>query len=157
MGILASIFTGPIISAIAGSLFDKLAGAWESYMKKEINKEQMHAKIQEALTASFAEVEKALLDSMAKTYASFMQTMAQSPVMQRAWSIVLYSQLFVLFWHQMVIPALATMGIKYASSGATVDWSYALIALCLGAPQIVSRIGPAASWATDSLKRLGGK
>lgn len=157
MSIIASIFTGPIISAIAGSLFDKLGSAWEAYMKKQITKEEMHAKIQVALMDSFADVEKSLMESMAKTYASFMETMAQSPLMQRAWSIVLYSQLFVLFWHQMVIPLLATLGIKYASSGATVDWAYALIALCLGAPQIMSRIGPAASWAADSLKRISGK
>lgn len=154
---LTALFTGPIISAITGSLFGKMEQAWEAYVKKEISKDQLMAQMQAALVATFKEVEVAFYDSLTKTYASFMQTMAQSVIMQRAWSVVLYSQLFVLLWHQLAIPALATYGVQYKSSGATVDWAYALIALCLGAPAITSKIGPGVSAMTDGLKRLVGK
>lgn len=157
MSIIASIFTGPILSALTGGLFDKLEKGWELYVNKQITKDQLLAEIQRALIDGLREVEAALLDSMAKTYGSFMQAMVQSPAMQRAWSVVLYSQVFVLLWHQLAIPAIATWGIDYKSSGTTVDWAYALVALCLGVPQIAARVGPVASWATDSLKRLISK
>jgi hypothetical protein len=157
MGILTSLFTGPIISAIADGLFGKLEAGWEAYVKKEISKDQLLAQMQAALLATFKDVEIAFYDSLTKTYTAFIQAASANPVMARAWSVVLYSQLFVLIWHQLAIPALATYGIPYKSSGATVDWAYALVALCLGAPAIASRVGPAAGMLTDGLKKLVGK
>lgn len=157
MSILATIFAPAIIKTIADSLIGKVSDAFVAYQNKQITQAELSARVQQALMDSFVEVEKALLDSIAKSYGSFLQMVAASPMMQRAVTIVLYSQLFVLLWHQLAIPALATWGIAYKSSGATVDWAYALIALCLGVPQLTTRIGPAASWATDSLKKLVSK
>lgn len=157
MSILAGLFTGPVLTALVNSLLGPLENIYKTYIGGQISKEQLAEKLQEALLAAFADVEKAFLDSITKTYTTFITTAAQNPVMARAWAVVLYSQLFVLLWHQLIIPALATAGIAYKSSGATVDWAYALVALCLGAPALAARVGPAASWAADSLKKVLAK
>lgn len=157
MGFFASLLSGPIIKALIDGLMGPLEAIYKDYIAGKITKEQLAEQLQAAILAAFVSVETAYLDSITKTYTTFIQAASQNPVMTRAWSVVLYSQLFVLVWHQMAIPALATMGVAYKSSGATVDWAYALVALCLGAPAIASRVGAGASWATDNLKRLVGK
>lgn len=157
MGIFATLLSGPVLSALVNGLLGPLENIFTQYINKQITKEQLAEKLQEAILATFADVEKSFYDSLTKTYTAFLQTMATNTVVARAWSIVLYSQLFVLIWHQLVIPGLATYGIQYKSSGATVDWAYALVALCVGAPAISARVGPAASWAADNIKKLVSK
>lgn len=151
---LASLLSGPILTALVGKLIAPLENMFTAYLNKQISKEQLAEKLQEALIAGVKDVEAAFLDSITQTYTAFISAAAKNEVMTRAWSIVLYSQLFVLVWHQMVIPALATYGIAYKSSGATVDWAYALVALCLGAPALASRVGPAANWTADALRKV---
>ncbi len=159
MSILATIFAPAIIKTIADSLIGKVSDAFVAYQNKQINQAELSARVQQALMESFVEVEKALLDSIAKTYGSFMQMLAASPAMQRAVMVVLFSQLFVLIWHQLGIPFIVFLGLakSYPSSGATVDWAYALIGLCLGVPQIATRVGSVGSWATDTLRKLNSK
>lgn len=150
---LASIFTGPILKSLVGALLGPLEAMYREYINGQISKEQLAEKLQEAILASLVQIEGALYDSITKTYASFMQAAVQSKTMQRVWACVALSQLVVLLWHQVGIPALIYWrGGSYPSSGTTVDWAYALLALCLGAPALTSRIGPAATWAVDSLK-----
>ncbi len=155
MGLLASLFTGPVLTSLINGLMGPLESIFHDYIQGKISKEQLQEKLQEAILAAFAQVETQFFDSLTKTYTSFIQAATTNPIMTRAWSVVLYSQLFVLVWHQFVIPAIVALGIlkNYPSSGTTVEWSYALIALCLGAPAIASRIGPAAGWAA-SIKGL---
>lgn len=156
-GILAKLITGPVLTALAGALLGPIESIYKQYVAGQISKEQLAEKLQEALVDAFKDVDKTFLDSITSTYNTFITTAAQNPIMTRAWSIVLYSQLFVLLWHQLAIPALATLGVQYKSSGTTVDWAYALVGLCIGAPALVSRIGPAANWAGDAIKKLVGK
>lgn len=151
---LTTLFSGPIISALIKGLMGPLESIYKDYIGGQISKEQLAEKLQEAILSTLAQIEVQFMDSITKTYTAFIQAAAQNPVMARAWSVVLYSQLFVLMWHQLIIPALATLGVDYKSSGATVDWAYALVALCLGAPAIASRVGPAAGWVTDNIARI---
>jgi hypothetical protein len=161
--LMGSFFASLLGSAGLKALVDAFAGPVEAifhdYVQGKISKDQLQEKLQEAILAAFSQVEAAYLDSITKTYTAFIQAAAQNPVMVKAWSVVLYSQLFVLFWHQFCIPAIVALGFidKYPTSGATVNWAYALVALCLGAPAIASRIGPAAGWASDNIKRLVGR
>lgn len=159
MGFLASLFGKEALSALVGSLLSPLELMFRDYINGKISKEQLAEQIQAAMLAAFAQVEASFLDSMTKTYVAFVGAAAQNPVMTRAWSVVLYSQLSILLWHQFVIPFLVTFGFvpKYASSGATVDWAYALVALCLGAPAVMEKVGIGTAWAADNLKRLVGK
>lgn len=148
-----------VAKLLSGVLAGPLESIFHDYFNAKISKEQLAEKLQEAVLAALIQSETALYESITKTYASFMTTAAQSPLMQRAWAVVLYSQLFVLLWHQVVIPFLVTFGYvkSYATSGATVNWAYALVALCLGAPAIASRIGPAATWTADSIRKALGR
>lgn len=161
---LSSLLTGPILSAITGGLFDRLEKAWEAYVNKQISKDQLMAAIQQAVMATFRDVEVAYYQEISKTYASFMQVLGTSPAMQTAWKIAVLSQLFVLIWHQLCIPwiviavrAAGYTGWSYPSSGSTIDYAYFLLMALIGAPAIAARSGPGAGGFVDGLKRLVGK
>lgn len=156
MGMLASIFAGPLIKTFIDALIGPGLKAFEAYQNKQITLEQLHEKLQEAALAAFASVEQAFYQSLTQTYTAFIAAAAQNKTLSRMIALVCYSQLAVLIWHQFAIPFIVFMSWAkaYPSSGATVDWAYALVALCLGAPAIASRVGPAASWASDNISRI---
>ena len=91
----------------------------------------------------FAEVEKAWAEAATKQYAEFQQTLRSSPVVQRAFVAVIVTQLIVLLWYQIGVPALVYLaGQPWPSAGATVEWAYLLLALCLGGGAYVFREPP---------------
>lgn len=154
---------GSILSVIAGPLIDKLISPFtdlfKAYMNKQISIEELREKMVVALLASFADVEKTHAQELSKTYESFQVTLRQSPLVRIAWACTLFSQLAVLLWHQVGIPALCYyQGVKscYPSSGSTVEWSYALIGFLLGAGVMVLRAGPGAP-NVSLWKQLTGK
>jgi hypothetical protein len=153
-----------VFSTIGGEFVDRLlgrlTGVFDAYLKKEITGEQLRAQVLEAVLATIREIEIAQADALAKTYAAFMQALAQSKLMQRVWACAVISQLVVLIWHQLGIPALAAIvhlwspGWSYPSSGATADWAYLLVAGLLGMGPVVLRAGPAAGNLVERLKGL---
>jgi hypothetical protein len=155
---LAALFTGPILSAVCNSIFGNLTQAFNAYLNKQITEAELKEKMQEALLSAFAEVEKAYAESLTQTYQAFMQAAAKSRLMQFVWGLVAISQLFVLLFHQMAIPFITFMwSIRYPSSGATVDWAYALVMFCLGGGAISMRMGPGNSSISSQLKTMVGK
>lgn len=137
-----SMFGGQIV----GTILDKVEGAFKAYINKEITREQLAAEIQKAMLETFAEVEKAHADALAKTYQSFMGAVVKSRLMQVVWASVTLSQLLVLLWHQVGIPAYVHFtGLDYPSSGSTVEWAYALVGAAIGLGPLVLRTGPGAS------------
>jgi hypothetical protein len=152
-----------IFSAVGGQIVDsllgKITGLFESYFKKEISIEELRTRLSQSLLETFAEVEKAQADALAKTYASFMDALQKSKLMQCVWASVVLSQLFVLFWYQWIVPALVTWKFvtHYASAGATVEWAYLLLAACLGMGPVVLRSGPAAGNLAGTLKSMVGR
>lgn len=152
---LAAIFNA-LGGAFVTKLIDNATGLFDKYLQKQITKDQLQAQLLTVLVTTAGEIEKAHADSIAKTYATFMQAATQSPPMMRAWSIVVYSQLAVLLWHQIGIPAVVFLGYKYPSSGTTVDWAYALLAGMLGLGAVALRTGPA-KFDMDKLKAMIGK
>jgi hypothetical protein len=159
MGALSTIL-GWLAPNLVETLLAPLTTIFTAYVKKEITEAELKEKLTEALLSAFKEVEVAHADALAKTYASFMSAMAQNVMMQRIWSAVVLSQLGVLLWHQLGIPAIVALGIidRYPSSGSTVEWAYALIAACLGFGPMLLRAGPGASASVvTSLKGLIGK
>lgn len=152
-----------IVSALGGKIIDSLlgriTGLFESYFKKQISMEELKVSLQKAMIETFQEVEKSHAELVAKTFESFQVTLRQVPIVQRAWAWVLYTQLAVLVWHQAGIPAFTLLtGLKYPSSGSTVEWSYALIAFMFGAGAMLLRTGPGAGTGiVDKLKSLVGR
>ncbi|MGY3607687.1 MULTISPECIES: hypothetical protein [unclassified Bradyrhizobium] len=148
---IASALGGQIIDSLLG----KITGVFQAYFNKQITQAQLRAQLLTALVETFGEIEKAHADVLAKTYASFMDAAKTSPLLQRVWAIATLSQLFVLVWHQFVIPFIVFMGLtaRYPSSGTTVEWAYLLVGALLGLGPLVLRNGPGAL-SPDKLKAL---
>lgn len=159
MGFLASIFAGPLIKTLVEGLSAPVVDIVKAHIAGQITKEQLNEKLAEAILAAFASVEQAFLASLTQTYTAFITATKDNKTLARMIAVTLYAELAVLIWHQVGIPFVIFIGLTkaYPSSGATVDWAYALIALCLGAPAIASRVGPAAGWAASSLRKITGK
>ncbi|MFL9829068.1 hypothetical protein, partial [Rhodoplanes sp. SY1] len=113
----------------------------------------------QALLATFRAVEVEAYQTLAKTYATMMDAATKSPLVRAVWAAVTLSQLAVLLWHQVGIPALVYVtGERYPSSGTTVDWAYALVFGCLGLGPMVMRSGPTGPGGlADTLKRAIGR
>lgn len=158
---LAGALGGGIVKSLVGGIIDRAGGAFEAHMKREITREELAAKVQQALFATFADVEKAHSDALAKTYESFQATVRASPEIALMFKVVIYSQTFVLVWHQWFIPFylhfIAADGTRYPSSGTTAEWAYLLIGGLCGAAPMLLRTGPGAGSLTERLKRLIGQ
>lgn len=159
---LASIF-----SAIGGTIIDKIMGnatkLFEAYFNKQISLEELKVRLQQTLIGAVRDVEVSHAEALAKTYASFMGAVEKSLLMQCVWAAVTISQLLVLLWHQVGIPAFVMLmrqtvpNWTYPGSGSTVEWAYLLLGACIGAGPLVLRGGPGAGNLTDRLKSLVGK
>jgi hypothetical protein len=141
-------------------LIDRGAGLFESYMKKQISMEELKTQLLQVVLGSIVEIEKAQTESLTSTYNTFIKAVSQNAVMVKVWAATALSQLFVLVWHQLLIPWITILvhvwvpAWKYPSSGTTVDWAYALLALCLGGGAVALRMGPGSTSVTDQLKGL---
>jgi hypothetical protein len=149
-----------IAAALGGKLFESFfgnaRGALKDYQDRKISEAELATRLKEAFLSSFTQVETAHADLTARTFEAFQATLRQSPMMQKAWCWVVYSQLAVLLWHQVGIPAFVKVfGGSYPSSGSTVEWSYALIGFMFGAGAMLLRAGPGTSGGLiDSLKKV---
>ncbi|HEY7245172.1 MAG TPA: hypothetical protein VH678_14975 [Xanthobacteraceae bacterium] len=108
---------------IVDSLLGRIQSIFQAYFNKQISAEQLREQMVAALLASFAEVEKAYADALSKTFAAFMGAMQASRLVRVVWASVVVSELLVLLWHQVGIPAIVALGwiSKYPSSGTTVE------------------------------------
>lgn len=142
MGFL-TMLGGPIISAITGSMFGSVEKIMQGYFNKQISQAEAMAKVQEALVAAFKDVEVAYAQSISNTYASFMGAVKESKVLQYGWLTVVVSQVFVLFVHQIIIPAMAVYDLLPHAwrSGTTIEYAYLLLSVCMGAGAIALKSG----------------
>ncbi len=141
-------------------LIDKGAGIWESYLKKEISKEEMREKMVEVVTGSAKEIDVTHANVLQQTWATFWTAADQdkSNLMKRMWAIALGSQIFVLFWSQFFVPLLYAYGLlPNWKAGTSADWAYLLVGALLGMGPMVLRSGPGAGSITERLKALIGK
>lgn len=136
---LALIFSKIGMSLISGVL-DKFVAAFTAYENKQISIEQLKDQLYASMLDAIKDVEIAQADALTKTYASFMDTMKTSALMQRVWACAAISQLVVLVYHQLGIPAIV-MFVRYysenahwnyPSSGTTVEWAYVLLGSLMG-------------------------
>src|SRR4051812_37153744 len=110
-----------IVTAIAPLLIGKLADAFTAYEKKQISLAELNAKVAQALMECFSEVMKSETDALAKTFASFSQMMINSRLVRIVWAVIVLSQLGVLLWQQIGVPALVySFGGSWPSAGVTI-------------------------------------
>jgi hypothetical protein len=125
---------------VIGKLTDSITDVAKAYFTKEISEAEFRSRVAIATQDAFREVEKAWAEAATKQFESFQQTVRQSPVVARAFAAVIVTQLFVLLWYQWGASAfLLFTGTPWPSAGATVDWAYAILALCLGGGAFVFR------------------
>jgi hypothetical protein len=145
-----------IIMALVPILTGSLADAFKAYEQKQITLAELNAKVQEALISAFSEVQKSQSVALAATFASFMDAAKNSKLMRIVWAIVTLSQLAVLLWHQVGIPALVyDTGHGYPGSGTTVEWAYLLVAACLGFGPVLLNRGPGKVDLSDLKTKIG--
>jgi hypothetical protein len=154
---LSSIFSA-IGMQIVDAFLGKALEAFKSYNEKTISIEELRTKVSIAMMESFKQVEVTHAEVLAKTYASFMQALVQSRILQWVWAAVVLSQLFVLVWSQFFVPLLYAYGyLPNWKAGTTGDWAYLLIGACIGLGPMVLRAGPAGGSIMDQLKSIVGK
>lgn len=155
---LTAIFSQFGMSIINGVL-DKFLDAFKAYENKQISMEELRTRLYEAVLESVKAIELAQADALAKTYQAFIGALAQNQFMQKVWGFAIISQLLVLLWHQLGIPAIVALGLiaRYPSSGTTVEWAYLLVGALMGLGPMVLRAGPGAGSLTDRLKAMVGK
>ncbi len=154
---LASIFATIGMPLINGIL-DKALAAFTAYENKQISVEQLKDQLYAAMLDTIKAVEVAHADALAKTYASFMDVMKTSVLMQRTWAAVVLSQLFVLVWSQFAVPLLFAFGMLPSwKAGTSAEWAYLLVGACLGMGPMVLRSGPGAGNLAERLRGLLGK
>ncbi|CUT12554.1 hypothetical protein BF49_7142 [Bradyrhizobium sp.] len=132
-----------LVTAIAPLLIGKLADAFTAYEKKQITLAELNAEVQQALMECFSEVMKSQSDALAKTFATFGDIMKNSRLVRVVWAAVVLSQLFVLVFQQIGVPAIVYFGGgHWPSAGATIDWAYLLIVGLCGLGPVVLNAGP---------------
>jgi hypothetical protein len=152
-----------IFSSLGGAIIDKFFGnalkAFEMYNNKQISMEELRTQLLIHLGDAFKAVEVSHSETLAKTYASFMDAMSKSKVIQYGWATALYSQLFVLFWSQWVVPMLFAYGLLGVGwkAGTSAEWAYLIVVGLLGMAPVVLRAGPGAGNITDRLKAMVAK
>lgn len=145
-----------IIMALVPILTGSLADAFKAYEEKQITMAELNAKVQEALISAFAEVQKSQSAALAQTFSAFMDGAKNSALMRVVWATVVLSELAVLLWHQVGIPALVYInGGSYPGSGTTTEWAYLLLAACLGMGPVVLNRGPGKVDMTDLKTKIG--
>lgn len=154
---LAAIFSQVGMSIINGML-DKALDAFKAYENKQISMEQLKDQLYASMLETIKAVEVAQAEALAKTYASFMDAMKQSLLMQRVWATVVLSQLFVLVWSQFFVPLLFAFALLPSwKAGTTGEWAYLLIGACLGMGPMILRAGPGAGSLPERLRAIIGK
>ena len=150
-----------ILSSVGGVFFDKLfgnlRGAFESYLNKEISIEELRSRMVIEAVKAAKESEVSHSETLAKTYATFMDALKVTPILQRMWAWTVGTQLFVIVWAQFFVPLLFAYSLlPNWQAGTTAEWAYFLLGGCLGFGPIILRNGPGAT-SPDKMKALIGK
>lgn len=152
---LSAIFS-QIGMGLISSILDKFLDAFKAYENKQISVEQLKDQLYGIMVSAIKDIEVAQADALAKTYASFMGALVQSPILQRTWAFVTISQAVMILWFQVGIPFIVATGMvtKWPSSGSTADWAYLVVVACLGMGPVVLRSGPGAGSLAEKLKAI---
>ena len=127
-----------LLSWLTGGFVDRLVGLGEAYFQKQISEAQFKAEVEKAAAEAATKTESAWADAAAKIAGSTQDALKSSPILQRAWSAVLFLQVAVLVWYQIGAPAFAVItGTPWPSPGVVLEWAYLLIGAQLGAGPLV--------------------
>lgn len=146
-----------IISSLGGvfinKFFDGALQAFTAYQNKQISVEELKDKLYGLMVNAARDIEVSHAETLAKTYASFMEALKVTPILQRMWAWTVGTQLFILCWSQFFVPLLfAYQILPNWKAGTTGEWAYLLLGACLGMGPLVLRNGPGTGTIADKLK-----
>ncbi len=146
-----------VVAAVIPLLLKTALDAFDRHERKESSREQFEAELKAAMLSALKEVEIAWVEASTKQFSAFMAAAEKSRIFQIGWVVTLVTQLAVLLWHQVGIPAWAYFhpGQSWPSSGTTVEWAYLLVGGCVGLGPLVFRSGNGK--ATELIGRLTGR
>lgn len=135
---MLDLIIGAAIKIATSGLADKLLELYKLRQDGVISEAEFKSKVEVAKQEANAQVQKAWAEASSKIMESVQQTVRTSPVIQKAYAIVMFMQLFVLVWYQVCVSAfkLAT-GIEWPAPGASIEWAYLLIAAMIGVGPLV--------------------
>jgi hypothetical protein len=134
------MFLNFIIKLLSGGLLDKVIDVYELHRKGQITKAEFDAKVKIAGKDAEVEIEKAWAKTAAEVTESVQATVRSSKIIQKAYAIVLFLQLFVLVWYQLGVSAFTIVtGAVWPAPMASIEWAYLLIAAMIGAGPLVYR------------------
>lgn len=133
---------GTILGWLTGGFADKLVGLGQAYFNKQISQAQYEAEVKKAASEAAAKVEASWADAAKGISASTNDMLRATPIMQRAFAIVLFLQVFVLVWYQLGAPAYAIItGTAWPDPGVTLEYAYLLIGGMVGLGPFVFKRG----------------
>ena len=125
---------------ISGGLTSQILEAWKLYREGKVSEAEFESRVKISGKEAEAKIEAAWAEASSKITESVQSTVRASPVIQRAYAIVLFLQLFVLVWYQLGVPAYQVItGVPWPAPGASIEWAYLLIAAMIGAGPLVMR------------------
>lgn len=134
------MIAGIIAKILTGGLLDKITGLAESYVKGQVTKAEFEARVKIEAGKAGAEIEQAWLKAASEQYESFQKSVRSSVILQRAYAVVMISQLAVLVFYQIGASAFKLVtGTDWPVPQATIEWAYLLLGITLGGGLIVSR------------------
>ena len=129
-----------IAKILTGGLTGQILEAWKLYREGKVSEAEFESRVAIASKEAEAKVEEAWAETAAKVTSSVQSTVRASQVIQRAYAIVLFIQLFVLVWYQLGAPAFTIItGAAWPAPMASIEWAYILIAAMIGAGPLVYR------------------
>jgi hypothetical protein len=129
-----------IINFVTGGLVDKVLDLGKAYFAKQISEAEFESRVKIAASDTAARIEQSWAEASVGITKSVQATLKASVVLQRAYAIVLFLQLFVLVWYQLGAPAYEVVaGRPWPQPMASIEWAYLLIGAMVGAGPLVFR------------------
>lgn len=136
IGVIASV-VGKILT---GGLVDKIMEAYRLHQQGKVSEAEFESRVKIAAGDAAAKVEESWAEASESIARATQQTLRASPVLQRAFAVVLFLQLFVLVWYQLGAPAYHVItGTPWPQPMASIEWAYLLIGAMIGAGPLVFR------------------
>ena len=131
--IIANIVGGGITQAIG-----EISKVWQAKVNKQITEIEADAKIKEIEARYAASTSEAINKAATEQFESFQKTARASPIVARAFVVIMVSQTFVLLYYQFLGPAFRYIfetGPVIPDNAATL--AVALLTICLGGSPFV--------------------
>lgn len=135
-----SLILGFLTKILTGGLLDKLVQLYKLRQDGKISEAEFESRKAVAIEENAAKIEQAWAETAADVVKATQATLKASPILQRAWAAVLFLQVVVLVFYQLVSPAFQVMtGIAWPSPGVSLEWAYLLVMAMIGAGPLVMR------------------